>query len=270
MNERAQPADLAEFAYLMKVRGYYLVENAASDPALLARLAAGIDRTIEEDGEAAKSGRYPHYTNPNVGRLMMTRGGEFLELLDQWYVQPYIDSLLTNTCILFNYSAVRLMPELANVVSNVHRDSHRFSPDYLLMTQVLFFVDDFTAENGATLLLPGSHHSPDPVSDDFFARQSVQITGKAGSALIFDSSLWHAGGVNRTELARRGLALVYVRSFFKQMLDVPRAIDAIDNGTLATLSPEARRLMGYDVRVPSSLEEFYLPPEKRLYKPNQG
>jgi len=39
---------------------------------------------------------------------------------------------------------------------------------------------------------------------------------------------------------------------------------------LATLGETGRRFLGFDVRVPTSLDEYYLPPDQRLYKSNQG
>jgi ectoine hydroxylase-related dioxygenase (phytanoyl-CoA dioxygenase family) len=95
----------------------------------------------------------------------------------------------------------------------------------------------------------------------------LQVSGRAGSALVFDSSLWHAGGANTTDAARRGVTLVYSRAFVKQQIDLPRATDP---AIVAQASPLLRRLLGFDVRVPSSLEEFMLPEEQRLFKGGQG
>lgn len=256
-----------EFAFKMRTQGYYLVENAIPDAALRQKLRGEIDRTLDEDQEASRTGRYRAYSNPNVARGLATRADGFVQLLDESPVQKYIDYLIGDTCIIFNCTGVRLMPGVKNVVANVHRDSNRFSPGYMLLAQVLYFIDDFTLENGATHLLPGSHNAPDTPTDELFFQNSVRITGKSGSALIFDSGLLHAGGSNSTDAPRRGIALVYSRSFMKQMLDIPRMTPP---DLEARLSPKVRRLFGYDTRVPCRLEDFYVPVEERLYKHNQG
>jgi ectoine hydroxylase-related dioxygenase (phytanoyl-CoA dioxygenase family) len=259
--------DSDDYLYWMKTQGYYVVPGAIQDQSFLARLRGGIDRAVDQDEEAARSGRYRNFFAPGVARLMIDRGEEFVELAQKSPVQNYVDLLLGDTCIIRNYSAVRLAPNLKNMASNVHKDSPRFSPGYLLSVQVLFFVDDFTAETGATWLLPGSHNAEERPSDEQFFSRGIQVFGKAGTALIFDSQLWHAGGDNVSAAPRRGIAIVYTRSFIKQEIDFVRALKP---ETLARLDDTGRRLIGWNVRVPESLEEFYLPEAERLYKGGQG
>ena len=90
---------------------------------------------------------------------------------------------------------------------------------------------------------------------------------RAGSIVVFDSNLWHAAGENKTERPRRALTLAFTRPFVKQQLDYPRALGV---ERAATLSPELRQLLGYNARVPASLDEWYQPPERRMYRRDQG
>jgi len=260
-------SNMDDFRYWMTTQGYYVVPDAIGDETFLARLRSGIDGAVAEDEEAGRTGRYRTFFAPGVSRLLINRGPEFVELIQNSPTQAYIDLILGDTCVMRNYSAVRLEPGVKNMASNVHKDSPRFTPLYDLSIQVLFFIDDFTAETGATWLLPGSHHSPERPSDEQFYSRAVQVTGKAGTALIFNSSLWHSGGINTSALPRRGIAVVYTRSFVKQEVDFVRAID---KEVLEQLDETGRRLIGYNVRVPASLEEFYLPEDERLYKAGQG
>jgi ectoine hydroxylase-related dioxygenase (phytanoyl-CoA dioxygenase family) len=250
----------------MKIHGYVLVENAIPDPRLVAALRADIDRAIADDLAVAASGRPPSRFG-DIVHLLLNRGESFVELLEHCELLDTIDLLLGETCILHSYNAVRLMPGRGNNATRVHRDSPRYSPDYLLAVQVLYFVDDFTDENGGTWLLPGSHNASDRPTDEQFYERAIQVTGKAGSALILDSSVWHAGGENRTDQPRRGITMVFTRAFMKQQIDLPRAAGA---SVVARLSERGRRLLGFNVRVPASLDEFNLPDDQRLYKPNQG
>ena len=199
--------------------------------------------------------------------MLFDRGDEFIELAQASPVQPYIDLLLGDTCVIRNYSAVQLFPNVTNMVADVHKDSPRFSNDYLLSAQVLYFIDDFTAETGATWILPGSHNAPERPTNEQFHSRAIQVFGKAGTALIFDSQLWHAGGVNISPAPRRGIAVVFTRSFVKQEIDFVRALGP---KTLARLNDTGRRLIGWNVRVPCSRTEFYVPEAERLYKSGQG
>ncbi|MGI8544097.1 MAG: phytanoyl-CoA dioxygenase family protein [Aridibacter sp.] len=256
-----------EFLYNMNVQGYYLFEEAISLE-LLEKLRIGIDKAFEDDAQDLASGRFKSdsYTS-DISRLLINRGTTFELLLENNLLQSNIDSILGETCVINNYSAVRLMPKKKNFVANIHRDSPRYSPTYKLAIQILYFIDDFTEQTGGTWVLPGSHHSDEKPSEETFFSNGKQITGKAGTAMIFDSMLWHAAGVNVSDKPRRGIAIVYTRSFIKQQFDMVKAIPA---KKLDRFSKNMKRLIGYNVRVPSSLEEFYLPEEQRLYKGGQG
>jgi ectoine hydroxylase-related dioxygenase (phytanoyl-CoA dioxygenase family) len=256
-----------EFRYRMETQGYCLFENVI-DAARLERLRTAIDDAFENDKRDLEAGRFKcdAYT-ADVSRLLIGRDAIFADLIDESRLQDKIDEMLGDTCIINNYSGVRLLPGTENVVTNIHRDSPRFSPQFKLAIQILYFVDDFTHETGGTWVLPGSHRSNEKPPASVFFEQGRQITGTAGTAMVFDSMLWHAGGRNVSQNPRRGIAIVYTRSFIKQQIDIVRAIPS---DTFAEFSDKVKRLSGFNVRVPASLSDFYLPEEERMYKANQG
>jgi ectoine hydroxylase-related dioxygenase (phytanoyl-CoA dioxygenase family) len=100
-----------------------------------------------------------------------------------------------------------------------------------------------------------------------FFRDAARAVAPAGSMVMFNSNLWHAAGVNRSDHSRRALTLAFTRPFVKQQLDYPRAL-GYDRGD--SFSPALRQLLGYNARVPTSLDEWYQPLERRLYKRDQG
>lgn len=78
----------------------------------------------------------------------------------------------------------------------------------------LLMLTDFTCENGGTLVLPGSHlaeRNPTALRDEGAAgaqhSREVQISGRAGSVLIYDARLWHSVAENRTDSPRVALAV---------------------------------------------------------------
>lgn len=86
----------------------------------------------------------------------------------------------------------------------------------------IWMLDDFTAQNGATRLVPGSHHSgklPKEGMADIFGPhlEEVVVTGTEGDVLVFNGHCWHAGGENRTRKGRCALLAHYLRA------DIPRA-----------------------------------------------
>ena len=88
-------------------------------------------------------------------------------------------------------------------------------PDAVMHLTTLWMLSPFTAETGATLIVPGSHRTDNnPTGDNGVDPQKpypteMQATGRAGSVLMFDSRMWHATAVNHSDKPRVGMAVRY-------------------------------------------------------------
>ena len=88
-------------------------------------------------------------------------------------------------------------------------------PDAVMHMTTLWMLSPFTGENGGTLIVPGSHRSDNnPTGGNGVDASApypteMQATGDAGSVLIFDSRLWHAGAPNLSAEPRVGMAVRY-------------------------------------------------------------
>ncbi|MCY4127790.1 MAG: phytanoyl-CoA dioxygenase family protein [Gammaproteobacteria bacterium] len=139
----------------------------------------------------------------------------------------------------------------------VHRGNglwvHDLAPDRLdPQIETMWALTDFTSENGATHVIPGSHRWPDVMQgqeqkgtrtwlgkvDD----ESVQATMQAGSVLIWTGWTVHGAGANTSDERRIGMNIDYSLSFLSQeenqFLSCPPSV-------ARTLSEEMRRLIGY-------------------------
>lgn len=88
----------------------------------------------------------------------------------------------------------------------------------------MWLLDDFTVENGATRVVPGSHRSgkhPKDALADAAQKHSkeIQLIAPSGTVIIFNSHLWHAGGLNQTDSPRHGMLAYYCRRDQKQLTD---------------------------------------------------
>jgi ectoine hydroxylase-related dioxygenase (phytanoyl-CoA dioxygenase family) len=88
----------------------------------------------------------------------------------------------------------------------------------------IWLLDDFTAENGATRVVPGSHRwgqRPSDVMPDPAGAHSdqVQLLAPAGTVVIFNSHLWHGGTLNHSSAPRRAMHSYFTRRNHPQQLD---------------------------------------------------
>jgi|TARA_B110000908_G_scaffold169886_1_gene228011 ectoine hydroxylase-related dioxygenase (phytanoyl-CoA dioxygenase family) len=169
-------------------------------------------------------------------------------------------------CIVNSLSALDNLPNQPNFSSLVHRDLRFYSGDFPIMVNCLLMVDGFSIENGGTYLLPGSHLEERKPTDKEFFKKAIQVVGNRGDIVIFNSNVWHSSAPNTTQNHRRAIPLTVSRSFMKQLIDYPRALGY---NKMDSFTPQLQQLLGYHSRVPSSLNEWYQPENKRFYKKDQ-
>lgn len=133
-----------------------------------------------------------------------------------------------------------------------HRDLpyQHFLSTKPLAINALFCLDDFSLANGATFVLPASHKSAAFPSASYVERNALQIEAKAGSFILLDCMLFHAGGYNSTQERRRAVNHVYNIPYFKQQINLPASMDA------ARLMPEQREILGFRDVEPQSVEAY--------------
>jgi ectoine hydroxylase-related dioxygenase (phytanoyl-CoA dioxygenase family) len=130
----------------------------------------------------------------------------------------------------------------------LHRDDVVYPlgwPHPQVVLNTMWALDDFTEENGATLVVPGSHRTgPDERPDDAAA---VPATMPAGSVMFYVGTVWHGGGANRTTERRLGVILEYVASWLRaqetHLLAVPPEV-------VRGLPRRLQELLGYNIYPP--------------------
>ena len=127
----------------------------------------------------------------------------------------------------------------------IHRDQWAFDffpfpKGYEVQCNTIWAMSDFTAENGATRVIPGSHLFEDKRQ---FAHEDCEAAEMpAGSVFVYTGAVYHGGGANRSDATRYGLNLTYARSWLRQeenqYLSVPLEV-------ARELPDELLRLIGY-------------------------
>lgn len=112
-----------------------------------------------------------------------------------------------------------------------------------VVCNAMWMLDEFTADNGATIVVPGSHLSgrqPDATLD--VDANWVPAVGPPGSVVIFEGRTWHSTGVNRTTATRTGLTTNFCAPQFRQQENL---LLGTRPEVLAKMSDELKQLCGF-------------------------
>lgn len=213
------------------------------DPALCQTIAAEFRPHFDGEGERQMSDFNGYRTLRLSSVLARSPASQSL------FVNPttiaLADACLLPNCINYRIgsaTAIEIWP--GETEQQLHRDAHCYSieiPGVELQISALWALNDFTAENGPTRVVPGSHHWPtgrfpddgDPIADAVMP---------AGSVLFYMGNTFHGGGANRAKKPRMALINTYSLGWLRQeenmYLALPRAV--------ADALPDAlRKLIGY-------------------------
>ena len=267
-----EPDWLATVTAGLRHVGCAVVEDAVPTD-LLAAVRLALPRAQAAVEAAVGRERLERAGELGVIRLPMLFEPVLLELLALPAVLAVVDATVSPTAVLHLQNGLALPPlPPAGAPPDIfqlrfHPDFPRVLNGYLCSINTFFALDPFRADNGATLLVPGTHQSFTPPAAEYLRRQAVPALCRAGAMVVFDSTLWHAAGVNRSPDVRLALNQQFTRSYFKPQIDYVRALG---EDRLLALPPRTQQLLGGYTRVPASLDEYYRPPAERLYRGGQG
>jgi hypothetical protein len=127
----------------------------------------------------------------------------------------------------------------------IHRDQwafdfHPFPCGFEVQCNTLWALTDFTEENGATRVIPGSQLAEDRLEFGFEQTEPAEM--ERGSVLVYTGAVYHGGGANQSGTTRIGANITYARSWLRQeenqYLSVPQDV-------ARELPDDLLRLMGY-------------------------
>ena len=167
-------------------------------------------------------------------------------LVDNPRVLAVLNRLLMSNYLLSALQAINIQP--GETAQLAHHDDGFYPiprPREPLAAATIWAIDDFTTDNGATVVIPGSHHwgKRRPGPDD----EAVPVVMPAGSCVFFVGTLWHGGGANTTTRERLAVTAQYCEPWLRPMeaytLSVSRDI-------ARTVSEDIRRMLGYSIHPP--------------------
>ncbi len=222
-----------------------------------AERAAGV--AFCEQGDVSDGSQRRNDDAPNQRVLSLLNKGEvFYPLVEHELILKLIKSAFAATygypddvIRTFDFDELLLSSISANIAGpggsamNLHADQGFVPPqtNYPLIYNVIWPLSDFTAHNGATRVVPGSH-TLDPGLLYEQTPATVPVVAPAGSAIIVDGRLWHGTGANETAEQRYAILANYCRPFVRPFTDFGRSVSAQQ---LPGMSEQLRSLLGLRV-----------------------
>ena len=252
-------ADVAEVGVAVERDGAAIIEGLLS-PDVVDRVNEEVEEAVAEadPGEALFNPVMEAFHGPNTKQVTGVPGISrtfATDVMCHPMLLGLCDRILLPSCARYQLNLGHLLQRGPGSTDQwLHRDEAVWSdlptphPEVQLASVIAFV--DFTHDNGATRVVPGSHRwpdrwllpseqaaSPDPVPD-----QVAVAEMPAGSAVVYSGGTIHAGGANTTDQPRRGAHLSYclgwLRTEENNYLSVPPSL-------AATLPRQAQELIGY-------------------------
>lgn len=177
---------------------------------------------------------------------LAAKGEPFQRLAEHPRIVELLDRLLLPNWLLSTLQSIRLQP--GESPQPWHADDMFYPiprPRTQLAVSTIWALTDFTEENGATEIIPGSHRWTADQFDE--AAPRVAAVMPAGSVVVFDGALWHRGGANRSTATRLALSPQYCQPWLRpqesQLLIVPPE-------QAAACTPRMRAMLGYSIHPP--------------------
>ena len=223
-------------------RGFTVLDRVI-EPELVQTLLARIDALM---GEL----QLPFGDNTFLGERtrrmfnLLSRDLLFAQVPAHSAVLPLVDALLGGQCLLSSLTAIEM--HAGQRAQPFHADDGSMPlprPHVPIVGVAIWALTDFTAHNGGTRIVPGSHkwdRAPRPGESPEY----VTLEMPAGSVVVYHGSMWHGGGSNDTDARRVGLVVNhcagYIRQEENQLLGVPREL-------AARMPRRLQEMLGYGV-----------------------
>jgi len=233
----------------------YLLLDGFLDRARLAALRARLEQLFDAEGETAGSEFKPE---PGCRRLanLVDKGEIFCQLIAMPRLLEYVRHVLGPDIKLSSLHARSVNPGGAGA-QPLHADMSAVADQRgYWVCNTIWMLDDFTPDNGTLRLVPGSHRRrrlpqhelADPRADH---PDEIRVTGRAGTVMVLNAHLWHAGTANRTARPRTALHAFYCRRDKPQQEDQKWLLrPEVQQGVSASL----RHLLALDDPPPDSTE----------------
>jgi ectoine hydroxylase-related dioxygenase (phytanoyl-CoA dioxygenase family) len=225
----------------LEEQGYLILPDFLSE-AEVEQYRARVEELFAEEGDRS-GGEFKQ--EPGARRLanLVDKGEIFESAIQRPEVLECVEAVLGPDFKLSSLNVRSASPH-SDTAQPLHVDSGEL-PDERgnAVCNSVWMLDDFTDQNGALRLVPGSHRwkrLPEPGAQ---GEGEILVTGKAGTVVVMNAHAWHGGSANRTDRQRRAMHVYYTRGDKPQQQYQKKWVRP---EVQARLSPLGRRLLALD------------------------
>jgi ectoine hydroxylase-related dioxygenase (phytanoyl-CoA dioxygenase family) len=235
-------ADVTTHLDEIREQGFTILHDAV-DPALCRQIAQDLDRLAREFDITPATNLFEGRHTTRIYNLLV-HGSLYEGIPVHPSVLPIVEGVLDPGLLISSLSSISIGP--GETAQPIHADDQLIPlprPHVPIICNTMWAITEFTEENGATRLVPGSHlrdQAPNPLEH----HETIAAEMPQGSVLIWVGSLWHGGGANTTDRRRVGIAMNYCAGYIRQQenqqLGIPPRI-------VAGFTRRLQELVGYSV-----------------------
>lgn len=229
----------------LRINGYTVIQSGFS-PDFIASLQDGLERAyVKQVAEIGSETILHAMRDTDIARCILSYEPDYIRVATANPLMELARRYLGPSIILMMQNGILNRPEREHYQSKWHRDLNyqHWTSSKPLAINALLCLDDFTLENGATFVLPGTQHVDAFPTDAFAHKHQRQITASAGSFVVLDAMVYHRAGINRSLNIRRAVNHVIGLPFMAQQVGIPSAMSR--NGIDVPSDPFIRSYLGY-------------------------
>ena len=241
--EAIDPDQLAELSETIERDGYVIVPDVF-DAEAMQRVRESAEPLFIHDG--GRNGFEGYKTRRLYSPLDDTDSLD--PMIEHPLVLGLLDQLFEPNYLLSQLQVIDIAP--GEDAQGLHPDDAFYPwprPRPPLSAATIIAVDDFTEDNGATVVIPGSHKWDDHLPTDAEIGTSIKAVMPAGSMLFFVGTTWHGGGANISDASRMCVTGQYCAPWCRPQENFSLSVS---RERVAASSEHIQRLLGYSIHPP--------------------
>ena len=227
----------------IQAQGFTIVEGVL-DAASVARLLEVMNELMDSLEISFGANAFLGFRTRRIFNLL-ARHPAFQRIPLDPTILALVERVLDPSCLLSSLTAIEM--HAGQAPQPFHADDGSIPlprPHVPLTCIAIWALTDFTPDNGATRIVPASHRFDRIPRKGEEPAEVVTAEMTAGSVLVYNGSMWHGGGANRTGAPRIGVAMNYCAGYIRQQENQQLGIPA---SQVARMPRRLQELVGYGI-----------------------